>query len=310
MASQDSSFNALGPTVVAFETIDNGPRSFGVGVQGSQVGVHGEGMASPLGSRAVSVQAVGVHGRGDSYGVYGVVGTINSADAPDPASLSDPHGVIGVVGVSNTGPGVLGDNGVLQPAISAGTLRDDMITITSAKVGVVGVSVSAGETEDGGGGVVGVAGIDTASGHEALTYVGSPPRVESNGLIGFNSGVTAVGAGPGPGLYAVASGGRAGIFESLPSPAHDGFVAAQVQLVPLKVDFYQGAEFTPVQTPLVSLPILGQLGDLISVVFSPVPQRSAASLWFCIHSGTDTQNPAQWAEISFGRGVIGTRPPS
>jgi hypothetical protein len=47
MASYDSSFNAQGPTVVAFETIDPPgppPRGFGVGVNGNQVGVHGEGM--------------------------------------------------------------------------------------------------------------------------------------------------------------------------------------------------------------------------------------------------------------------------
>jgi hypothetical protein len=305
MASKDSSFNASGPTVVAFETIDTGPRSFGVGVEGNQVGVHGEGMASPQGSRAVSVLAVGVHGRGDHYGVYGVAGTIKSEDAPE-LILASPQGAIGVIGVSAGGaapaPAVLGDNGVLKPAMSADpNLSDDMSNIIAvAPVGVAGVS--AGAT---GGGVVGVAGIDTPNGRQALEYLGGPPtRAERNGILGFNSGVSAIGAGPGPGLYALTSGGRAGIFESLRS--QQGVVAAQVQLVPFPVNVLPpGAGFTPVETPLVSLPRLAQLGDLISVVIAPQNQRSAASLWFCIHSGTDTQNPAQWAEISFGRAVIG-----
>jgi hypothetical protein len=85
MASYDSSFNATGPTVVAFETIDPPgppPRTFGVGVNGSQVGVHGEGMATPLGTRAVSVSGIGAHGRGDFYGAYGVAGTIPAENAP------------------------------------------------------------------------------------------------------------------------------------------------------------------------------------------------------------------------------------
>jgi hypothetical protein len=300
MASEDSSFNASGPTVVAFETINAGPRAFGVGVQGSQCGVHGEGMASSQGSRAVSISAVGVHGRGDFYGVYGVAGTIKSGDAPDLAS--SPSHPIGVMGVSDEGavgaPAVLGDNGVLKPTMSANSiLEDDMFTIAGASVGVAGVSAA-------GGGVVGVAGIATPSGHEALSHASS--NSSSNGLLGFNGGVTAVGAGPGPGLYAVASGGRAGIFESLRSTAHRGFAAAQVQLVPLSVDGFQGRDFTPAKTPLVSLPRLAQLGDLISVVTTPaIGAAPVASLWFCIQAGSDTQHPAQWAEISFGRAVIG-----
>jgi len=83
MASYDSSFNAQGPTVVAFECVDLGPRGFGAGVNGSQVGVHGEGMAHPLGSRAVNVQGTGVHGRGDFHGVYGIDGSIAQAQEPN-----------------------------------------------------------------------------------------------------------------------------------------------------------------------------------------------------------------------------------
>jgi hypothetical protein len=44
----------------------------------------------------------------------------------------------------------------------------------------------------------------------------------------------------------------------------------------------------------------------MSVVFiSATGAATVASLWFCINSGTGTQNPAQWAEISFGRAVNG-----
>src|ERR1035438_337768 len=75
MAEYDSSFNAQGSTVVAFECTDHGPRGFGAGVNGSQCGVHGEGMAHPKGSRAVTVQGTGVHGRGDLHGVYGIDGS-------------------------------------------------------------------------------------------------------------------------------------------------------------------------------------------------------------------------------------------
>lgn len=298
MASYDSSFNAQGPTVVAFETIDPPgppPRGFGVGVNGNHVGVHGEGMANPLGTRAVSVSGIGAHGRGDSYGVYGVAGTIAADNAPDIAS--EPSTPVGIFGVSDAGaasaPAVLGDNGVLSADMSANpNLNNDMMfTIGQASVGVAGVSKT-------GGGVVGVAGIATPHGHQALDWAINNPA--SNGVTGLNSGVTAVGAGPGPGLYAINVGGRAGIFESRPTPE---FVAAQVQLVPLTVELVVNSD-----TP--KLPRFGQVGDLISIVLPAVPGAlSTASLWFCIQSGslTPAQN-AQWAEISFGRTVSGDAP--
>jgi hypothetical protein len=313
MASYDSSFNAQGPTVVAFETIDPpgpaieppGPpsRGFGVGVDGSQVGVHGEGMAAPLGTRAVTPAGIGVHGRGDFYGVYGVAGTIAADNAPDLSS--EPALPIGVFGVSDAGPAsepipsapaVFGNNGVLAADLKANTdLFNDMaLTIGQANVGVVGVSRSGSPV--GGGGVVGVASIASAHAHQALVW--ATTNLTSNGVTGLNSGVTAVGAGPNPGLYAVTVGGRAGIFESRPTPE---FVAAQVQLVPLTVEVGSGGP---------KLPRFGQMGDLISVV--PPAAAGAvqtASLWFCIQSGslTPAQN-AQWAEISFSRTVSGDAP--
>jgi hypothetical protein len=289
MASQDSSFNAAGQTVVAFQTLDNGPRAFGVGVTGSRCGVHGEGMTTPLGATA-SVTGVGVHGRGDFYGVYGIAGAIKHDEAPEFGSFPPhPIGVIGVSDPESTAPAVLGDNGVLKSDMT-GTVSSDMDTIAAAGVGVVGVSKERA-------GVIGVAGLATASGHEALSHASS--NVSSNGLDKFNSGVTAVGAGPGPGLYAVAFGGRGGIFESRPSSALRGQVAAQVQLVPLPV--LPGSEIpSPVKTPVASLPRFGQAGDLISVVIT----GNSASLWFCVQNGTPS-TPAHWVEILFGRAVVG-----
>src|SRR5271154_4407289 len=116
MSTEPTSFNAAGQTVVAFETLDaakDGPRAFGVGVSGTICGVYGEGGAlNPEGVRATSVQSAGVYGKGDFYGIYGIQATIKSANAPDLVSSAAVG--IGVVGVSENGPAVLGDNGVLQ----------------------------------------------------------------------------------------------------------------------------------------------------------------------------------------------------
>jgi hypothetical protein len=104
----------------------------------------------------------------------------------------------------------------------------------------------------------------------------------------------------------VASGGRGGIFESLPSLALRGQFAAQVQLVPLTVRTSESKDFPPVKTPLPSLPTLGQVGDLISVVATAIGAAPTPSLWFCIQSGKGPGDPAHWAEILFGRAVTGS----
>jgi hypothetical protein len=120
MASTDSSFNATGSTVVAFETLSVGDRAIGVGVNGTQCGVHGEGGASPLGTRKAPF-ATGVHGHGDLVGVSG--------EGPLAGGLfSNTSGLFGcfaqgtlvgmfaqstfwgVRGSGNVGPGVQGDS--------------------------------------------------------------------------------------------------------------------------------------------------------------------------------------------------------
>ncbi len=76
MAVTDSSFNAKGNTITAFETIDDASRDFGVKVHSNHIcGVYGESMANlPLvGEREAAVTPrTGVFGRGDVNGVEGL----------------------------------------------------------------------------------------------------------------------------------------------------------------------------------------------------------------------------------------------
>jgi hypothetical protein len=104
MSFKKDSFDAIGPTAVAFETLGNIPNSaqtFGVSVTGSQCGVYGESSRKPIGTRPpsdIAPEGTGVAGRGDQQGVKG----------------SGPRGVVGVgddVGVfgdSEKGVGVHG----------------------------------------------------------------------------------------------------------------------------------------------------------------------------------------------------------
>jgi hypothetical protein len=89
MASEDSSFNASGPTAVAFETI-TGPedRAFGVSVVGNVCGVFGQGVrgvaeggVDPQDDRT-SPRGTGVLGLGDFHGVYGVGAVPPSISGP------------------------------------------------------------------------------------------------------------------------------------------------------------------------------------------------------------------------------------
>src|SRR6516225_5881679 len=103
MASEDGSFNASGPTGVAFETI-TGPedRAFGVSVKGNVCGVFGQGTLASQDGRT-SPKDTGVLGLGDFHGVYGVGGRPAvdiGKDAPDFSGFS-PVG-IGVIGVTQS----------------------------------------------------------------------------------------------------------------------------------------------------------------------------------------------------------------
>ncbi|MGH6804875.1 MAG: hypothetical protein ACREC3_16155 [Methyloceanibacter sp.] len=77
MASKERSYTATGRTVVAFETEHKGNQAVGVGVNGTECGVHGEGGLNPLGTRTHPA-FTGVHGRGDITGVAGEGGMIGA----------------------------------------------------------------------------------------------------------------------------------------------------------------------------------------------------------------------------------------
>src|SRR5215469_7773889 len=103
MASEDSSFNSSGDTVVAFATINSkGRPEFGVSVDADVCGVYGQ--CAPGSDSAHSPTAApprtGVLGRGDLHGVYGVTGSIDDADTPEFGDFGiagfDGNAVVGV----------------------------------------------------------------------------------------------------------------------------------------------------------------------------------------------------------------------
>jgi hypothetical protein len=100
MAAQDSSFNASGPTVVAFETITGAEdRAFGVSVVANVCGVFGQGAASPASPQdnRTSPTGTGVLGIGELHGVYGVAGNPAidiGTEAPDLLSFLPEQGSV------------------------------------------------------------------------------------------------------------------------------------------------------------------------------------------------------------------------
>jgi hypothetical protein len=109
MAQTDSSFNAKGPTVTAFETIDEGPRAFGVKVHSNEVcGVYGESMEFPpaVGDRENHVlPRTGVFGRADSIGVQGkgeLVGVYGDTTSDTTGLGTENSSGIGIIGFSPT----------------------------------------------------------------------------------------------------------------------------------------------------------------------------------------------------------------
>ena len=100
------SFNAKGPTITSFETIDEGPRAFGVKVHSNDVcGVYGESMEFPpaVGVRESAVPPRGVFGRGDGIGVEGPGESVgvrgDTTGSPDTSGI----GVLGHSGANRAG---------------------------------------------------------------------------------------------------------------------------------------------------------------------------------------------------------------
>lgn len=316
MASYDSSFNAQGPTVVAFECITPATRAFGAGVNGTQVGVHGEGMASPLGSRAVNVQGTGVHGRGDFHGVYGIDGSISQAQEPNLGNdlpISPPaHAPIGVVGVTQgKSPAVLGDNHILQDEIAAMDKHKvgGLTNLDNARALDVGVE---GVSKDGHG-VFGLAFTgDLTAELQIPSFLGGGLPAEPGTVT--TSGVAGMGV-KGPGLLGVSHEDRGGFFISGTSaygvpgtPQPEGPPVAQIRLYP----HYMAATQTPVSpgTPLntvipsittspANLPKNGRQGDLL---FTGTGQGTNCTLWLCVadvQDGTATAS-CSWAQVLLG----------
>jgi hypothetical protein len=314
MAEYDSSFNAQGSTVVAFECTDHGPRGFGAGVNGSQCGVHGEGMAHPKGSRAVTVQGTGVHGRGDLHGVYGIDGSIRADQEPNlgnplppfPSGTTAPVGVVGVT--QGHSPAILGDNNILQAEIetfptNAGG-RTNMDDARWLDVGVEGVSKS-------GHGIAGLAFTgDLTTPLNIPVFLGGTIPFELGSIT--TSGVAGLSV-KGPGLLGVSNADRGGLFISATSayPAvgsqeREGPPVAQIRLFPHAMGVTQvpttGTPLESIIPSIVTAPSNlsknGRVGDLL---VTQDPATLVVALWLCVHStGSPSPSSAGWAQVLLG----------
>jgi hypothetical protein len=286
MAKDDTSFNATGPTVVAFETApltESDWPAIGVGVFGSACGVHGVGGTTTINALGVldditrnsAPAGVGVNGIGDNEGVRG-------------------KGATGVHGVGD-GMGVFGEG----------------------PVGVHGLGVAAGALE-----APGVSGLGAPGVRGTSAGVGTGVGVEGRGGMGVvgegaNTGVSGQGqaagvrgtSADGCGVIGVSDSNRGGLFQTRlkhrpPQISDHGTrgneVAPQICLLA-----------TELGTPNVQdvLPRAGIAGDLLAVV----PRGSRfdrqavpAQLWFCTRTGSNDsgQLGAIWAPIQLGSPVV------
>jgi len=174
MTDSDSSYNATGPSIVAFETTSADTpvhQQFGVSVVGTKCGVYGQGTSGAQKDRRVAPLGAGVCGRGDTEGVYGIgveqgvlgvsASVDDNGDTPDFGSslASGGMGVIGISGARSQGdptlakdpfngyynaPAVVGDNNVLNSDLSKlSVLGNNVVTeIRTLPVGVEGISWS------------------------------------------------------------------------------------------------------------------------------------------------------------------------
>lgn len=111
MATEDSSFEASGPTTVAFETITD-QQSVGVGVSGTTTGVFGSS-SSRQGSRppnnirnGAPYQGIGVGGIGDAIGVYaaGSIGVMADADSVGLVAVGEKMSVLAQHNATSVSP--------------------------------------------------------------------------------------------------------------------------------------------------------------------------------------------------------------
>jgi hypothetical protein len=206
MASNDDSFNAEGPTVVAFETLTNNNQTFGVSVTGTQCGVYGESSTRPMGTRR-SASAVrtgtGVHGLGDAFGVVGEGGGASILGF-------NTAGVTAVRGINQGNTRRSGGTGV------EGISRDLRRTRTPPGdgEGVIGAS-----NHDLGVGVVGLS---------VKNFSTNPLNPLSTRRTGDGSGTGVLGAsGSGHGVHRTSEQKYGGVFESK--------IRAQLRLKPIDI---------------------------------------------------------------------------
>jgi hypothetical protein len=286
MADEDSSYNAIGPTVVAFET---GPFSvsdwpaIGVGVFGSTCGVHGVGGAAlitALGSqdditRNPAPAGVGVNGLGESEGVRG----------KGPTGIHGLGDAVGVFGEGAVGVQGLGVAGAALEAPGVSGIGFPGVRGSSAAVGAgIGVEGRGGIGIDGDGADTGVLG----KGHVA-------------GVRGTST--------DGCGIIGASGSNRAGLFQTelrhRPPQIADhrtrgNEVAPQICLLASQLDTAKVEDV---------LPRAGIAGDLLAVI--PMGSRFdrqglPAQLWFCVRTGSNDagQGGATWAPIQLGPTVV------
>jgi hypothetical protein len=264
MAQIDDSFNAQGQTIVAFETLSVGDRAIGVGVNGTDCGVHGEGMENPLGTRNVPT-GTGVHGRGD---IAGVVGNGRSVAGVYGQHQASGAGVIGVGILTPILTEILGVTGVMGASIDI-RRSEQKDRNPGNGIGVVGASNSVKG--------FGIVGLSVESFTETPLNNVRIPLLELKNADGDGTGVMGA-SGKGTGVHGSSDQGHGGVFNS-----NSG---AQVNLKP------QFETATP--------PFEGQAGDLlvITTMKEDKPTDGSADLWFCIRENANNEG-AIWGKVQF-----------
>jgi hypothetical protein len=312
MASEDSSFNASGPTVVAFETITGpGDRSFGVSVSGSVCGVYGQGVQGNNQNDQITPGGTGVLGVGDTHGVYGATNFVDIAtEAPD----FGPMPGMGVIGINQTAyggqesPAILGLNDVLKNDFAAGFSGAAVSDATRKPVAVEGLSRTGH----------GVCGLTLDLTVDRTVDLSDSPNVNEvlDGNIGTDpgtglpdttnpSGVIGI-AMTGPGLRGVSLTDRGAIFQSATLAAtkeNNPLVkppppVGQIRLVPHVVSL---GNVAPGATP--ALPKNAKIGDLLALASPDGNFQTRANLYFCVGNEGGV---AVWGQLAFASTSIGT----
>ena len=315
MSEGSDSFNATGPTLVAFETTSADVpvlQQFGVSVVGTNCGVYGQGTDGDQKDRHRAPVATGVFGRGDTHGVYGISGSVdddNTPDFTDQPILDEAIGVVGVSGSEEGGaPAVFGDNDILRKDLASfpNVHRNVQLEAARLPVGVEGVSWSG----------FGVYGISLNLNVDHTADLSVDPQIRGTAFDAIHdaidpwtdnysspAGVLGLSV-QGAGVRGVSALDRGGIFQSATFRNDDATRAAvaQIRLVPHRVSQIDAKTRNP------QLPRDGQTGDLLAVV-SPDPIRrdpfQRSTLWFC-ERGRHLNDSAVWRKVALTDTVIGT----